>query len=274
MKAPISKPVNAIQRDFNALCEKGGGLEGGPARRKVLELLRDVGKRMSDLGFREAKEHLDALPDANPWHVCFALGLWWGHLAKLDIGFTEACVRVLANWNDRDLRLAESYHMERGPESIHKSLEGAYILFEKVRLPDKLPTTLDQLQRAQERWLSPIINPATRPPYIGAWNATAMFMMALCAQPQLAATHLEPPPVLPPAGPVSAGLSLLHRGGVLSRPPQGSELDDEAFEPGALYENNVLLAELRRQLPDWSMIDVHCGVYMLGTRHPHSDTWG
>jgi hypothetical protein len=22
-----------------------------------------------------------------------------------------------------------------------------------------------------------------------------------------------------------------------------------------------------------SMIDMHSGVYMLGTRHPHSDTW-
>ncbi len=246
---------------------------GGPARRKVLELLRDIGKRMSDLGFRETKEHFAALPDANPWYVCFALGLWWGHLAKLDVGFTEAVVRVLTNWNESDLRRAGSYHMERGPEPIRKSIEGAHMLFEKVRLPDALPTNLDQLERAQERWPSPIINPATRPPYIGAWNATAVFMMALRAQPDLAATHLEPLPLLPPAGPIYAGLSLLHRVGILSRPPEGSDLDDEAFEPGALYVNNALLAELRRQLPDWSMIDVHCGVYMLGTRHLHSDTW-
>lgn len=136
-----------------------------------------------------------------------------------------------------------------------------------------MPSTLKQLERAQERWLSPILNPSERPPYIGAWNATAMFMTALFAQPALAATYVSPPPMLPPGGPIYAGLMLLHRAGFLSRPPAGSELDDASFEPGSIYENNDLFAELCKQLPDWSLIDVHSGVYMLGTRHPHSDTW-
>jgi hypothetical protein len=56
------------------------------------------------------------------------------------------------------------------------------------------------------------------------------------------------------------------RAGILSQRPAGSELDDAAFEPGALYENNALLAEVRRGRSDWSLLDVHSGLYMLGTR--------
>ncbi len=140
-------------------------------------------------------------------------------------------------------------------------------------LPSQLPSTLKGLERAQERWLSPVLNPKDRPPYIGAWNATAMFMTALFAQPELAATHLSPPPVLPPGGPINTGLALLHKAGVVSRAPAGSDLDDAAFEPGAIYENNGLFAELCKQLSDWSLIDVHSGLYMLGTRDPNSNTW-
>jgi hypothetical protein len=273
MKAPISKPVNDAQRVFNELCEKGGGVKGGPVRGKALDLLRATGQSLNKLATSEMQNHLAAFPNANPWHVCFAVGLAWGHLARLELAFTDAVVRVLADWNDKDLRLAQSFHMERGPEPIAQSLSGAHILFGKVTLPATLPSTLDQLSRAQERWLSPILNPASRPPYIGAWNGTAMFMTALFAQPALAATHVSPPPMLPPGGPIYAGLMLLYRAGILSRPPAGSELDDEAFEPGAIYENNGLFAELCKQRPDWSLIDIHSGIYMLGTRHPHSGKW-
>lgn len=273
MKTSISKPVNETQRIYNALCEKGGGVRGGPTRGKVLELLRNSGQALNVFATREMTDNLAAFPSANPWYVCFAVGLSWGHLAKLDLAFTEACVNVLTHWNAADLKLAQSFHMERGPDPIVQSLTGAHVLFNKVTLPTPLPSTLKQLERAQERWLSPILNPSERPPYIGAWNATAMFMTALFAQPALAATHINPPPTLPPGGPIYSGLTLLDRGGVLSQPPEGSELDDAAFEPGAIYLNNNLLAELCKQRPDWSMIDVHSGLYMLGTRHPHSDSW-
>jgi hypothetical protein len=273
MKALVGKPVNETQRVFNNLCVKGGGVKGGPARGKVLELLRDSGQALNKLATREMTDHLAAFPSANPWHICFGVGLSWGHLAKLDFGFTEAVVDVLANWNATDLKRAQAFHMERGPEPIAQSLTGAHILFGKVTLPAELPSTLNQLGRAQERWLSPILNPTERPPYIGAWNGTAMFMTALFAQPALAATHVSPPPMLPPGGPINVGLMLLHHAGILSRPPAGSDLDDAAFEPGAVYENNGLFAELCKQRSDWSLIDVHSGVYMLGTRHPHSDTW-
>lgn len=273
MKKLIAKPVNEIQRNFNKLCEDGGGVKGGPPRTKVLELLFDTGKALNTNATATMEEHLGAFPDANPWHVCFAVGLSWGHLAQSHLDFTEAVVSVLNSWNAADIKQAESFHLERGAEAISQSLSGAYMLFEKVTLPDELPTTLERLARAQERWLSPVLNPAERPPYIGAWNSTAMFMTALFSQPDLAATQVEPRPVLPPGGPIHAGLMLLFRAGVLSRAPAGSDLDDAAFEPGALYENNALLAELCKQRSGWGLIDVHSGVYMLGTRHPHSDGW-
>jgi hypothetical protein len=160
-----------------------------------------------------------------------------------------------------------AFHLERGPAPIEQSLRGAHMLFSRVTLPDALPDTLERLQRVQERWLSPILRPSERPPYIGGWNATAMFMIALFAQPALARTFLmEPGPVLPSGGPTFRGLQLLHQAGVASRSPAGTELDDAAFEPGVLYENNGLFFELRKGRADWSLVDIHSGLYMLGTR--------
>jgi hypothetical protein len=135
----------------------------------------------------------------------------------------------------------------------------------EIPLPDQLSSSLGSVDTAQQRWLSPILNPNSRPPYIGSWNATAMFMCALFAQPALAATHMAAKPLLPPGGPIYAGLQLLFRARVLLNEPEGSQLDDQAFEPGSLYINNQRLVELLHGMDDWSLVDVHSGVYMLAT---------
>ncbi|AMB44177.1 hypothetical protein [Methylobacterium sp. AMS5] len=267
------RPVNETQREFLRLCEAGGGARGAAPRGKVLELLRASGKSLNLLAHREAQAHLAAYPSANPWHVCFAIGLSWGHLARLDVNFTGAVAGVLGHWNDGDLAAAKTFHMERGPTPIEQSLRGAHNLFGRVLLPDALPTTLDRLATAQQRWFAPILTGPDRPRYIGSWNATAMFMVALFAQPGLAASQVEPKPMLPPGGPIFRGLQMLHKAGVLRNGPASTELDDQAFEPGALYVNNSLLQELCAGLPSWGLIDAHSGVYMLGTRHPQSDSW-
>lgn len=272
MKSLISNPVNDTQIEFNRLCNLSGGFTGGPAPTRVKELLKASGKKLNKLAYQEMEEHLEAFPTANPWHVCFAVGLAWGHLAKLELEFTEAAVGALTCLNDADLRTASSFHLERGPEPIDQSLRGAYSLFSQVLLPSTLPDSLKGLSRAQERWISPILSP-NRPRYIGSWNATAMFMTALFAQPGLAATHVTVGPVLPPGGPIFAGLQILHKSGALTTAPEGNELDDQAFEPGALYLNNRLFVDILSGTDDWSLIDVHSGVYMLGTRDPKSSFW-
>lgn len=268
----MSRPINETQRQFAQLCANGGGIKGGPAKSKVLELLRWSGSKLNEGAYDQTREQFEAFPDANPWHVCFAVGLAWGHLAKLETGFTGHVVNVLTDWNAHDLSGACAYHLERGPEPIEKSLMGAHNLFGRVVLPIPLPSTLERLDTAQQRWLSPILSPS-RPAYIGSWNATAMFMAALFAQPTLAKTQRKPRPILPPGGPIYAGLKILHDTKIVGREPAGSHLDDEAFEPGALYENNALLTELVDGLSDWSLIDAHSAVYMLGTRDPRSDSW-
>jgi hypothetical protein len=141
-----------------------------------------------------------------------------------------------------------------------------------VTLPDKLSTSLAELEAVQNRWLGPIVGPK-RPPYIGSWNATAMFMVALFAQPALAAAQILPKPILPPCGPIHEGLRLLHQAKMIPNGPDGSNLDDAGFEPGVLFVNNQLMADLRDQLKDCSLIDIHSGIYMLGTRHPQSRHW-
>lgn len=266
------KPINDVQKDFRGLCEAGGGVKGGPPRTKVQQLLRSAGKTLNAFAYSEVSSQLSALPNHNPWHVCFAIGMSWGHLAKLDLTFTEAAANLMSSWNSADLAVARSFHMERGPQPIHDSLSGAHQLFQIVKLPDTLPNNLESIGRAQERWLTPVLSPS-RPKYIGSWNATAMFMVALFAQPHLAATMVDRVCILPPGGPIFNALKLLYQSHVLSTPPAGSELDDEAFEPGALYDNNALMESLLKGLADWSMLDVHSGLYMLGTRDPASNNW-
>lgn len=273
MKALISKPVNDLQRQFNELCEKGGGVKGGPVRGKTLKLLKFYGQTLNQGASEEIQEHLAAFPDANPWHVCFALGLCWGHLAKVDLTFTEAAIGALEDINDDDLKTAGSFHLERGPEPIINSLRGGNALFQKVVLPSALPDTLDRMDRAQQRWLAPIVHPTDRPPYIGSWNATAMFMTALFSNPTLAATQMGPKPVLPPGGPIFTGLSILHDAGLVTTAPDTAGIDGNSFEPGVLYTNNALLQSLLAGCTGWSLTDVHSGVYLLGTRHHESDNW-
>ncbi len=269
----ITRPLNGTQIGFNDLCTKGGGQGGGPLRGKVQELMSDSGKALNAFGVAEVQKALDNYAqEFNPWHVCFAVGLAWGHLAHLNPQFVGAAVRLLANWNADDLAEAKKHHNERGPDPIEQSLKGGYMMFQRVRLPPTLPDSLDRLRHFQERWWSPILS-QDRPLYIGSWNATAMFMIALFAQPTLAATMTEVRVLLPPGGPIYNGLKLLYEAKLLSRPPAGSDLDDEAVEPGAVYENNALFAEIQNGKVPWSLIDVHSGLYMLGTRFAPSGQW-
>lgn len=268
----IPKPINDTQRLYNRLCELGGGRGGGPARTKVEALLRESGQALNRIAHREITAHLAEYPEASPWHVCFAVGLSWGHLAQLHPEFTGAAVRLLSDWNDDDLRIARRFSNERGPEPIEQSLRGGNMLFARVTLPPALPASLARHNAAQQRWLGRIISP-DRPRYIGSWNATAMFMVALFSDAALAARLTTAEVLLPPGGPIFAGLAMLHRANVLPRPPSGSDLDDEAFEPGSIYENNKLFEELHRGQPGWNLLDVHSGLYMLGTRLAESDGW-
>lgn len=272
MKPLVSKPLNGVQEEFNALCQAGGGQGGGPPRGQVQKLLARGGQALNAMAYAETRELIDHYRDYNPWHVCFAIGLAWGHLAKLDSAFVGAAARLMDDWNPADLREARRHHYERGPEPIEQSLSGGHQLFSRVLLPETLPTDLARLRRFQDRWWTPILS-VDRPRYIGSWNATAMFMVALFAQPNLAATMTEPEVMLPPGGPIHTGLKLLHEANLLSRAPAGTDLDDAAVEPGAVYENNTLMAEILKGHTAWSLIDVHSGLYMLGTRYVGSSQW-
>jgi hypothetical protein len=268
----ISSPVNDTQRRFNVLCARGGGQRGGPPLTSIQNLLHDSGAQLTLLLHRDITSTLSNFPGSNPWHVCFVLGICWGRLARLDPEFVAAALRLIDNWNDSDLRTARQFHYERGPEPIDHSLMGGHLLFQRVVLPPALPNDLNQCRRAQERWLARIISPE-RPRYIGSWNATAMFMAAVASDVQLFMQLTTPVVMLPPGGPVFNALSILHRVHILSSRPSGNELDDEAFEPGAIYENNALFQEIHRGHDGWNLLDVHSGLYMLGTHLAESDTW-
>ena len=271
MKGPISKPVNPVQKRFNEICEQGGGPGGGPTRGKVLDLLHSAGTQLNEDAYEVAENYLSEFADRNPWHVCFAISLPWGHLARLDDDFIDAASRLMADWNDDDLNTAKTFFLERGPDVIEDSLRAGNVMFGKVRLPDQLPDTLAKMKTCQDRWLGRVLSP-DRPRYMGAWNATAIFMVALFAQPKLAATMDEPIVQLPPSGAVFNALTYLVKANHINIPPDGSPLDDEAFEPGVLATNNGLFTDIRRGRDDWSLLDVHSGLYVLGTKEPGAAT--
>src|SRR5689334_4306459 len=87
--------INATQAGFLKLCELGGGAKGGPARSKVQELLRERGKNLNVMAYDEIGQQMVELAERSPWHVCFAVGMSWGRLAKLDVTFTEAAVNLI-----------------------------------------------------------------------------------------------------------------------------------------------------------------------------------
>jgi hypothetical protein len=268
----LPNPINDTQARFAKLCALGGGPKGGPARTKVQQLLREDGKKLNELAYKEVAFHLEENVGANPWHIWFCIGMCWGNLSKNDPQFLKSAVGRLDHWNADDLKTAKQFCLQLGPDAIEQSLIGAHVLFEKVRLPRTLSNTLKGLRIAQQRCLTLILS-KDRPPYIGRWNATAMFMVALFAQPTLAATLTSPDVLLPDNGPIFTALRLLHQVHFLPSPPEGRGPDDEAFEPGALFKNNSLFADILVGMPDWSVLDVHSGLYMLGTRDPRSKNW-
>jgi hypothetical protein len=264
--------MNEIQKRFEGLCKLGGGAGGGPARGKVQELLAEGGQRLNVGAFSQTAHAIKLEPSANPWHVLFAVGLGWGHLAVLDDDFVHQAVHFLSTGDAISLDAASRHHIERGPDPLRASLASAKTLFDNVRLPKAIPTTLEGIKSAQDRWLGRLIGPQ-RPAYIGSWNATAMFMVAGFAQPKLAATMRDNAFILPPGGPIWVALRKLYQAHVLPHGPSGSDLDDGDWEPGVLFENNALMATIVKGAPALNMIDLHSGLYLLGTNHPHADSW-
>ncbi len=271
MQKLIGDPVNEMQEVFNDLCEKGGGAGGGPARTRVQAIIREFGQQLNHSAYGQMEEALGWVPEANPWHVSFAMGLCWGTIAKHEKPFFVAATGALASWNDRDRKEACRHHLEKGWDLLEGSLLGGHRLFEDAHLRNDLPDDFEAMEHAQRRWLRSLEKLAPR--YIGPWNSLAVFMSALFARPELASAMRNPPPLLPPGGPISAGLWLLHRARVIDAPPN-TEHDDENFASlSAAVIDNHLMHGLLHGLPDCSMVDVHTGIYLLGTRDRRSRKW-
>lgn len=273
MIKPVGLPLkNKMQHGFKDLCEKGGGLDGGPTRGAVQLLIKEAGQSLNAFGFDETALHLKEFSDRNPWHVCFAVSLAWGHLAKLDLEMTEAVVEFLDSYDGAWLDRAGTFCMERGPDAIRRPLANAYNVFQSTRLPAELPDTLKGVKSAEDRWLGRVLGPP-RAPYIGSWNSTAMFMVALFAQPALARSMKTVEVILPPGGPIFTALKILHSVKIVADRPDGDDMDDGGWEPGVLFNNNALMQTLIRGPHDLNMIDLHSGLYMLGTKYPFADQW-
>ncbi|MEX1303691.1 MAG: hypothetical protein WEA84_00820 [Rhodovibrionaceae bacterium] len=267
--ARIAEPKNAFQVRWNELCDVGGGTSGGPRRPDVQELLYEASLELNEYAKEEIQAQFEIFSDRNPWHICFAFGLGWGHLAKIERPFTDAATQFLQDFDEEALKLARSYCWYRGPKPLEESLKGAYTLFEKRRLPSEIPEAMDQLAKCQKRWLTPILS-RERPRYIGAWNATAMFMMALFANPKLAQELTTPEIYLPIGQPVERGLDLLHAAKIVPKPEPVGDTEGEALDLLPIAQSNNLFAEVLKGREGWNLLDVHTGLYVLGTPQGYS----
>lgn len=268
----ISSPLNECQRQFNELCKKGGGRNGGPARTRVQQLLRDEGKLLNESAYGEVSHALAVANGSNPWHVFFALGLCWGEMARFSDSYLVAAVGAIASWNDTDRAEAVKHHTQKGHELLEGSLRSASIIFDQIGSSmNAIPDSIEEHNKFQNRWFRRLntINPS----YIGPWNATAPFMVALFARPDLAKTMKTLGPVLPSNGPIARALNLLHQVGVTNHPAQSLEDDVRLSALGGTSADNGTMQELIVGLADCSMIDMHSGLYMLGTRDPRSATY-
>lgn len=202
------------------------------------------------------------------------MGLSWGHLAKDGPTYMDAATCALANLNETDIATARKFHYERGERPVDQSLRGGFQMFQLVKLPNSLPDTLKAYDRAQQRWMSPIVSPSiAKLKYIGSWNATAMFMIGIFSQPNLWHKFTLSIVSLPPNEPVYQAMRILYDCRILSQAPIGSSLDNNAYDPGAIFENNSIITELIDENSGLNMIDLHSELYMLGTRFKGSSEW-
>ena len=268
----ISSPLNECQRQFNELCKKGGGRKGGPARTKVQQLVRDEGKLLNQSAYDEVSHALTVASASNPWHVLFAIGLCWGEMARYSDKYLLAAVAAIASWNDMDRAEATKHYTQKGHELLEGSLRSASVVFEKLGTTlSAIPETIEEHNKLQGRWFTRLN--ALNPSYIGPWNATALFMVALFARPKLAQTMKTLGPVLPSGGPISRALNLLYQVGVTNHPAQALEDDVRLSALAGATADNGTMQELIVGMSDCSMVDMHSGLYMLGSRDPRSATY-
>jgi hypothetical protein len=268
----ISSPLNECQRQFNELCKKGGGRNGGPARTKVQQLLRDEGKLLNGHAYDEVASALDVAARYNPWYIFFALGLCWGEMARYSDRYLLAAVGAIESWNDQDRGEATKHYTQKGHDLLEGSLRSASVVFEQIG--SALITVPDSVQgydKLQEKWFRRLH--LLTPPYVGPWNATALFMVALFAQPDLAKSMKTMRPILPSGGPISRALSLIHQVGVTNHPAQTLQDDYGLGGLAGATADNGTMQELIIGLSDCSMVDMHSGLYMLGSRDPKSDMY-
>lgn len=66
------------------------------------------------------------------------------------------------------------------------------------------------------------------------------------------------------------GLKYLHQANNYKPTASGKRTGRRAFEPRRNLREQRIVWEICKQRSDWSLIDVHSGIYMLGTRDPRS----
>jgi hypothetical protein len=193
-------------------------------------------------------------------------------MAKYSDRYLRAAVGAISHWNDDDRRAAIEHFTQKGSELLEGSLRSAYVVFEALPASfDAVPSSLDRLVKLQNRWFAKLN--ALEPPYIGPWNATALFMVSLFAQPELAGQMTTMGPILPSGGPISRALNILYQDHLTERGAQALEDDVRLGGLGGAAADNGTMQDLIRGLNGTSMVDIHSGLYMLGTRDVRSETY-
>lgn len=84
-------------------------------------------------------------------------------------------------------------------------------------------------------------------------------------------THVRPR--LPISAPIREGLKVMRDFGLTARSPSSALVDWDAFEPAELYQDNDILEEVGRAGGVADLLELHSGLFLLGTEDRLSSRW-
>ena len=259
---PISNPGNnKWKQRYNELC----GTSGKPPRSHVVELLCEAGRWFNeDVLETEVQATFEEFNSSNPWHLSFVVGVAWGQYAKKKTSFYEPALKWLSGRDENALSQAKTENKRSEADALGQCLRSGFRIFETMNLPDTIPTSLDELQQLQLKWIDRV--PKLGLPQIGDWNFSALFMVMLFDESSRWKQLMDTTILLPLGGPVGNFLHTLVADDVIDEGPWSKRAVEEKIDPGKLFLCQKVMEDLLGGREDRSLVDIHSGLYVMGAK--------
>lgn len=262
---------NMLQTEFATLVDRSGD------NREILveglaPLLLDAGGDLNANGARQLQEYLTGIPFEDLHIGWFVAGIAWGRDAEDSREFVLSAVQAIKSSKPKDHKRAMRFALA----GRHRRLENLLRAGRQIVLQERHPcpiSAIEELNEYQQRLFKALqLLPDVQG--IGNWNLGAMFFCAALSDPQWRVEMNKARPRLPMSAPIFHSMEQLYSLRVLSRQPNYNPWrPKDSSYPEALYSNNALLEELCQKLGTSRILDIHSGLYLLGTRNVDANSW-